>query len=549
MEVQFDLPTWGAPDGRIVAFAGRLDNRADLRGDSRSVPDAALAWRAWREGRLGQLLGDWVLAVWAPDERRLWLARDPVGLRRLFYRRDGRRVWLSTELRPLIRPGDPWDQSFLYRFLTSLPLNGATPFRPVRLVPRGRLVEMTEGQERCGAPFWNPWSEGPLQFERPEEYVELFRSLLTAAVQDRLVDGGPVLGLTLSGGLDSGSVGNMATQLMRTRQVPSVPIHSIFYQYETIEAAEQPYLVANAAQMGVYPEIIDAEQLIRSTWHQPAAVGTDWPITNLMGWPVIRQAVQSFRGAGVRTLLTGRGGDALLANYPETVLDLFWTGRWRLASQHLQRWAREFHVGPVALLRRLLAGRHWTELAADQPDWFTAQTVGDELSLPIAPRWVSRAQRAAAAAFWSAPEEGGSELATLGLEERWPLLDQRLLSFTFRIDRTLLESPTETKTLLRAAMKGILPEAVRRRRSKSLHTGMLVTWLRHQRPYFEALLRSDLGAPFDFLRRETVLEQLRLTVQGQTVGLGLLLNLYALLVWMAEVRSAVYGRDLDAADG
>lgn len=549
MEVQFDLPTWGAPDGRIVAFAGRLDNRAELQGDSPLDADAALAWRAWREGSLDRLLGDWVLAVWAPAERRLWLARDPVGLRRLFYRREGQRVWLSTELRSLIRPGDAWDRAFLYRFLNSLPLGGSTPLQPVRLVPRGRLTEVTEVQERYGAPFWNPWSDGPLRLDRPEAYMELFRSLLTTAVRDRLVDGGPVLGITLSGGLDSGSVGNLAAQLMRSGQAPTRPIHPIFYDYATLEAAEQTYLVANATQMGVNPEIIPAEQLLRSVWHQPAVVGTDWPITNLMGWPIIREAARRFRAAGVRTLLTGRGGDALLANYPETILDLFWSGRWRLATQQVQRWATAFHVGPVALVRRLLSGRHWTELAADQPDWFTAHPVGEQLQLPLSPPWVSRAQRAAADAFWAASEEGGSELASLGLEERWPLLDRRLLEFTFRIDRTLLESPTETKTLLRAAMKGILPEMVRVRQSKSLQTGLLVTWLRHQRPYFEELLRSDLGAAFDFLRRETVLDQLRLAVQGQTVGLGLLLNLYALLVWMAEVRSAVYGRDLDAADG
>jgi asparagine synthase (glutamine-hydrolysing) len=549
MEVHFDLPTWGAPDGRIVAFAGRLDNRADLRAVSPFDSDAALAWQAWREGRLDRLLGDWVLAVWAPAEQRLWLARDPVGLRRLFYRREGERVWLSTALRPLIRPGDSWDPSFLYRFLRHLPLGSATPLRPIRLLPRGRLIEVTATQERCGAPFWDPWSEGPLRLDSPEAYAERFRSLLTTAVRDRLANAGPVLGLTLSGGLDSGSVGNLAAHLMQTGQAPALPIHAIFYEYETFEAAEQNYLVMTAAQMGVSPEIIPAERLIRAAWQEPAQVETDWPITNLMGWPVIREAVRRFRAAGVRTLLTGRGGDALLADYPETVLDLLWTGRWRMATQYLQKWAATFHVGPVHLLRRLLAGRPWTELAADQPDWFTAHPVGDDLPLPSPPRWVSRAQRAAAAAFWAAPEDGGSELASLGIEERWPLMDRRLLTLCFRIDRTLLEGPTETKSLLRAAMQGILPEAVRRRRSKSLQTGLLVSWLRHQRPYFEALLRSDLGAPFDFLRREAVADQLRLAVQGQTGGLGLLLNLYALLVWMAEVRPAVYGRDLDAADG
>ncbi|HLO01936.1 MAG TPA: asparagine synthase-related protein [Symbiobacteriaceae bacterium] len=549
MEVQFDLPTWGAPDGCTVAFAGRLDSRADLAFGSSSDCDAALAWNAWREGRLDRLLGDWVLAVWAPAEQRLWLARDPVGLRRLFYRRDGQRVQLSTALRPLIRPADPWDQTFLYRFLRELPLGDATPLKPIRLVPRGRLIEMTADQERVGAPFWDPWVEGPLRLDRPEAYAEVFRSLFTTAVRDRLVDGGSVLGMTLSGGLDSGSVGTMAAHLMRTGRVPAVPIQPIFYDYQVAEAAEQTYLTANAVAMGVTPETIPAEPIIRATWTAPAVVGTDWPITNLMGWPIIREAVDRFRAAGVRTVLTGRGGDALLAGYPESILDELYAGRLRSATQHLQSWANAFHVGPLTLLRRLLAGRPWRELATDPPDWFTAHPIGEELPLPVPPRWVSRAQRAAHTVFWSAPEEGGSELASLGIEERWPLLDRRLLALTFRIDRTLLESPTETKTLLRAAMRGILPEAVRLRQSKSLQTGLLVTWLQHQRPFFEELLRSDLGAPFDFLRRETVTDQLRLAVQGQTTGLGLLVHLYALLVWMAEVKSEAHRRDLDAPDG
>lgn len=550
MRVALSLPTWEGPDGRVVAFEGRLDNRTELvsRFGHADGSDAQLAWAAWREGRLDLLLGDWILVVWAPAEQRLWLARDPVGLRRLFYRRDGETLWLSTALRPLVRSGDDWDQRYLYRFLQELPLGNATPYKAIRAVPRGRLLELTADQERLEAPLWNPWAAGPLRLSRPEEYVEQFCTLLTESVRTRLHSAGSTVGLTLSGGLDSGSVGALAAQLIERGEAPMARIHPIFYRYEAAEAAELTYLEANAGRIGVQPEMIPAESLIRNAWSLPATMGTDLPITNLMGWPIIVEAARRFRAAGVQTVLSGRGGDALLSGYPEMVLDLLASGRWGRAMQYLQAWATEVHVGPLLLLRRLLAGRPWAQLADDQPDWFAWAPRGEEPALPAVPRWVSRAQRAAHAAFWSAPEEGGSAWAELGLTESWPLLDRRLLEFTFRVDRSLLESPTETKSLLRAAMRGIMPEAVRLRRSKSVHSGLMLTWFRHQRPFFEELLRSGVGAPFDFLRPETVANELRLITQGKTNGL-LLVNLYALLVWMAEVEAEARGRDSHAADG
>ncbi|MEZ0243751.1 MAG: hypothetical protein ACAH11_10280, partial [Sphingomonas sp.] len=100
------------PSGAVIAFDGRLDNRADLlallgdRGRSlAAAPDVDIAlalFEARGEAMLDALVGDWAIAVWQPDPRRLFLARSPGGWRPLLWTFDGTRFAFATEPRALV---------------------------------------------------------------------------------------------------------------------------------------------------------------------------------------------------------------------------------------------------------------------------------------------------------------------------------------------------------------------------------------------------------------------------------------------------------------
>jgi asparagine synthase (glutamine-hydrolysing) len=99
-------------DGRwLIGWSGRLDNADEVRRRFRlSDPDAVrspgpMAAEALATGgveALGAFIGDFAIVAWDTRERRLWLARDAIGFRPLFYLRAADRLWFSTDMGVLI---------------------------------------------------------------------------------------------------------------------------------------------------------------------------------------------------------------------------------------------------------------------------------------------------------------------------------------------------------------------------------------------------------------------------------------------------------------
>src|SRR6185437_16891512 len=96
--------------GAIITWDGRLDNRADLirqlghivNSESTDISIVAAAYERWGSSCFAQLIGDWALAIWDPRARALTLAKDPIGVRHLYYSFDDNQVTWSTILDPLV---------------------------------------------------------------------------------------------------------------------------------------------------------------------------------------------------------------------------------------------------------------------------------------------------------------------------------------------------------------------------------------------------------------------------------------------------------------
>src|SRR5580765_1239358 len=97
--------------GTALVFDGRLDNRDELLRQLRTPDndpeesDVSIIFRAfrmWGDGCLERLAGDFALAVYNADERRLVLARDPVGCRPLYYWCDGKTLVFGSEIKAIL---------------------------------------------------------------------------------------------------------------------------------------------------------------------------------------------------------------------------------------------------------------------------------------------------------------------------------------------------------------------------------------------------------------------------------------------------------------
>jgi len=219
-----DLATGDQPmateDGSVVlVFNGEIYNFRELRRELegrgatfRTTSDTEVilqAYEAWGVDCLPRLRGMFAFALWDRPRRRLFLARDRVGIKPLVYAWDGRRLLFGSEIKALLEdPGLPReiDWQALRDFLTLHYIPGPrTIFQAIRKLPPASylLLDLERGEPEVHR-YWDlRFAPDPRPSEA--EWLEGLRWHLTDAVRSHLVSDVPI-GAFLSGGVDSSTV-------------------------------------------------------------------------------------------------------------------------------------------------------------------------------------------------------------------------------------------------------------------------------------------------------------------------------------------------------
>ena len=226
-EDAFDSQPLIGGNGRYVLAADiRLDNRDELAKDldfspqgTRRICDAAILLAAierWGgEGALERTVGDFAFALWDAAERRLLLARDPLGQRPLHYHRSPKLFAFASMpkgLHALEEVPYALDEEKVAETLVLMPETGSRSyFHGIDRIEPGCVVNITTDSLRS-RPYWRPRTDW-IVLRSSEEYAEALRAQLDQAVRCRLRGVGDV-GAYLSGGLDSGAVVATAARLL-----------------------------------------------------------------------------------------------------------------------------------------------------------------------------------------------------------------------------------------------------------------------------------------------------------------------------------------------
>src|SRR6267154_956049 len=208
-----------SPDGRYrIVYNGEVYNYQDLRAALasrgcmfRSQTDTEVLLALYeREGpaMLDRLNGMFAVAIWDCRDRTLFLARDRLGVKPLYYIvRDGLLAFASEE-KALFAAGlraefDPntWPELLCFRYVAG----GATPYRGVKRILPGHYLLWRDGRVTSRR-WWDLAARvRDLREEAPRDPLEWFRETFDSAVRLRRISDVPV-GVLLSGGLDSSSV-------------------------------------------------------------------------------------------------------------------------------------------------------------------------------------------------------------------------------------------------------------------------------------------------------------------------------------------------------
>lgn len=469
-QVAVDRRAAPEPPDLMVAADIRLDGRAALArqlGLADASDDASLiraCWRRWGAACLAHLSGDFAIAVWCAQSRQLWLARDPMGQRPLFVCRHGRQLAFASGLRALRQFAgylDP-DPIALADHLLGLPGDPTrTAWRRIQRIPAGHVCrDDAAGVSDCRryAHLQAPEdSDGRSEADWRAGFGQCFRS----AVLDRLSANEPIA-VSLSGGLDSSSVVAMARQL---RAGATVRAYAARFP-ATPDCDEGHHLDAMRRLSGVH--VIDVDGSIASPLRSYAELlpCLDEPILiqNLHLWTSLYAAAQA---DGIRSMLDGHDGDSALGRVGGAGAgSTSATGPLRAwPVRQLQRLRARLRRPPQALPLSLMSADFRRASSATQRlDDFSANR-GAALAGDLRAQhgWQLNSGYAA-----YATERIGSLAGNFGIEARHPFYDIRLLRWCLGLPAELKTRDGYTRWILRAEMAGLLPDALRWRRDKTL---------------------------------------------------------------------------------
>lgn len=354
-------------DGRwVVTYNGEIFNFGDLRtelaragmqfrgtSDTEVMLEGFARWGV-RE-TLVRLVGMFAIALWDRKERTLWLMRDRLGVKPLYYACDGARLVFGSELKALrAAPGfaPSIDRDALVAYFRHANVPGAaTIYRESRKLLPGTLLVWREGSEPSTEIYWSARTaaeHGRAHWNAPVDRdgaIETLDALLRDAVARRMVADVP-LGAFLSGGIDSSTV----VALMQAQS--SRPVRTFTIGYDRTDYDEARHAAAVAAHLGTdHTELRvdpsharDVIPLLPEMYDEPFADASQIPT----------YLVARMTRAHVTVALSGDGGDEVFAGYNRHV----WASRLERLVR-LPRGLRRFaacalRTAPAGILEALL---------------------------------------------------------------------------------------------------------------------------------------------------------------------------------------------------
>jgi len=492
-----------------------------------------------------RLRGMFAVAIWDAPRQRLVLARDPYGIKPLYYRHVGGELRFASELRALPRGEIDLDALEAFLAFNSIPAPYSI-FRDVRKLPAGHVLVWERGEvslERYARP--GPAVGDDVRTGDEAELVEELRARLGDSVQAHLLSDVPV-GVLLSGGVDSAALAAFAAQ------ASAEPVHTftIGFAERSFDERADARLVAERYGTKHHELLVrpDPEQLL-----QALAEAFDEPFADSSALPTY--LVSQLAAEHVKVALSGEGGDELFGGYYTYSADLFADRLAPLArvarplvealpastrkaslDYKAKRFVRAAHLPPLerhhgwkeifsAEARAELTGRSTTFDPVDVYRARYAETVG-------APQ-LARLQDVDFGVYLVDDLLVKTDRASMAhsLEARVPFLDPLVTHLAFALPTRLKVRGLAKKILLRKAVEPLLPQEVVHGRKRGFSIPA-AAWLRGDlEPFARETLSPESLRRQGFFQPEPVTRLIDEHVAGKEDWSRQLWGLLAFTLW------------------
>ena len=482
-------------EGQILAWDGRLDNRAELirllsdqLSDNKSDVHLAMAsYRKWGISFLPKLVGDFALSLWEPKTRTLYLARDHAGPRPLFYHHRGEEFLWTSELRVLLALRGPQlevSDEFVAGYLSHQITNALTPYKDVHGVLPGHVTTVHQGQVKVER-FWGPDPNYEIRYQTDAEYEEHFRYLFREAVRCRMRVDGPIW-TALSGGLDSSAITCMAHEILKSGDAEASDLRTVSFVYDLSSSSDESDFISY-----VEDKIGVAGLHVRESDCPPLSV---FPDRSRVSFPdgidchFARHKVlfDEMNKSGGRVLLTGHGGDEMLhsgASPTDELRDQIAQLQPLRLHRALREWCKFSKKSYIGLLwqegivpslplqlQLLLERREYMKVPSFINEEFVVKLRLKERRFNTTNVFGFRlpSGRTQALGYLSVVKMlAKAAYRSRGLiEVSHPYMDRSLVEFIHAIPLQQKIRPGETRSLMRRALKNLLPPKVLNRKTK-----------------------------------------------------------------------------------
>jgi asparagine synthase (glutamine-hydrolysing) len=479
----------------------------------------------WGESALDRLRGMFAFALWDSEDESLFAARDPFGIKPLYYRHDGGRLLFASEITALLAsgasPGDIDPAAVAEYFAWFAVPAPRTIYRGILSLRPGECLRFCRGQLNIR----RTWSrqtiaDDPRPCASRDEFVSGLRSRLEDTIRAHVIADVPV-GAFLSGGLDSAVV----VGLMSRASGNALRTFSIGFEEDGFSEADEAE--ASARHFGAlhHTRIVTGDEVARDI--DSIISACDQPTGDGVNTYYVSQTAQA---GGVKVVLSGLGGDELFGGYPSFASVPFLARRlpaWRSLPGALRSlvtgalscggtrtrklsdflsFARDAHelmalqrrVFSDARLRALLAESTLSQIADSTP--FHPEL--DALRAEIGSRdWFSLVSAWETRTYMADVLLRDSDVMSMrhSLELRVPFIDRPLIEWLWRQPARFLSDRRRPKSALFDATLDILPPGLVRRRKKGF-TLPFPIWMRKDlRPFLEDTFSASSISKSGFL--------------------------------------------------
>lgn len=542
--------------GRLysMVYNGELYNTDELRAEleglgyalsSRSDTEVLLmAYVAWGERCLERLNGIFAFAVWDQSRRSLFMARDRLGVKPLFYWCKQHRLIFGSELKALLA------HPAVEHRLTEEGLAEVVAIGPARTPGQGLFADCHELRaghaltfQGAGIKVWPYWR----LLSQPHEddldaTANRVRALFTDTVVRQLVSDVP-LGTLLSGGLDSSAVTAVAATEYARRGLEPLRTYSVDF------VDQERYFRAGRFQTNLDAPWVERMVDVLGTRHRAVLLDTPELVEHLE-WALVARDHPGMADVDTSLLLfcreikkdvtvalSGEAADEVFGGYPWFHLpEAIWADTFPWARRLDERIALFSAEVVEAVKPKQYVARRYREALSEVPTLAGEQGLQKRMRemsylniTRFLPTLLDRKDRMSMA---------------VGLEVRVPFCDHRLVEYVFNIPWALKVHRNTAKGILRQALTGILPDDVLWRQKSPYPSTHHPTYAKAYRGAMLELLSDHTQPIYPLLNRETVraltqegAEPIDLPFFGQLMGVP---QIFAYLVqfntWLSRYR-------------